>query len=55
MIEILAPLTLSYLHMGVILAAVFDRPQLKVVLGWPVVALVATTELLAAWRARDLS
>jgi len=37
-IDLLLPLTLAYLTIGVVVAAAVDRPQLHAVLGWPVVA-----------------
>jgi len=52
-IDLLLPLTLAYLTIGVVVAAVVDRPQLHAVLGWPVVALVAAVGLVALWAAAD--
>ena len=53
MIDLLLPLTLAYLTIGVVVAAVVDRPQLRAVLGWPVVAIVAAVGLVALWAATD--
>jgi len=53
MIDLLLPLTLAYLTIGVVVAAVVDRPQLHAVLGWPVVAIVAAVGLVALWAAAD--
>jgi hypothetical protein len=52
-IDLLLPLTLAYLTVGVVVAAAADRPQLHAVLGWPVVALVAAVGLFAMWAATD--
>jgi len=52
-IDLLLPLTLAYLTIGVVAAAAVDRPQLHAVLGWPVVALVAAVGLVALWAATD--
>jgi len=53
MIDLLLPLTLAYLTIGVVVAAAVDRPQLHAVVGWPVVALVAAVGLVALWAAAD--
>jgi len=53
MIDLLLPLTLAYLAIGVVVAAAVDRPQLHAVLGWPVVAIVAAVGLVALWAATD--
>jgi hypothetical protein len=53
MIDLLLPLTLAYLTIGVVVAAAVDRPQSQAVLGWPVVALVAAVGLFALWAATD--
>ena len=53
MIDLLLPLTLAYLTIGVVVAAAVDRPQSHAVLGWPVVAIVAAVGLFALWAATD--
>jgi len=53
MIDLLLPLTLAYLTIGVVVAAAVDRPQSQAVLGWPVVAIVAAVGLFALWAATD--
>jgi len=53
MIDLLLPLTLAHLTIGVVVAAVVDRPQLHAVLGWPVVGIVAAVGLFALWAATD--
>ena len=53
MIDLLPWLALAYLTIGVVVAAVVDRPQLHAVLGWPVVAIVAAVGLFALWAAAD--
>jgi len=53
MIDLLLPLTLAYLAIGVVVAAAVDRPQLHAVLGWPVVGTVAAVGLVALWAATD--
>jgi hypothetical protein len=52
-IDLLLPLTLAYLTIGVVAAAAVDRPQLHAVVGWPVVAIVAGMGLFALWAAAD--
>jgi hypothetical protein len=51
-IDLILPLTLAYLTIGVVVAAAVDRPQLHAVVGWPVVAIVAAVGLFALWAAQ---
>jgi len=53
MIDLLLPLALAHLTIGVVAAAAVDRPDLHAVLGWPVVAIVAAVGLVALWAATD--